>query len=101
MPNTLKIPSSIQEIGLIDADKNGVMMEWEAPLMREHAKIICPEPWSNRPLNVGKFFVSFLNTHSIIFTLKFPDHHIVINVSRILEWELLMRLYKSSNQNAM
>lgn len=29
---------------LLDAEKNAVMMDWEAPLMREHARILCDRP---------------------------------------------------------
>ncbi|KAJ1825925.1 hypothetical protein LPJ70_007882, partial [Coemansia sp. RSA 2708] len=31
---------------LVDAEKNGVMMGWEAPLMEVHAKTICANPGS-------------------------------------------------------
>ncbi|KAJ2215001.1 hypothetical protein EV179_002531 [Coemansia sp. RSA 487] len=37
---------------LVDAEKNGVMMNWEAPLMELHAKTICPTPGAT-VLNVG------------------------------------------------
>ncbi|KAJ2749755.1 hypothetical protein GGI19_005496 [Coemansia pectinata] len=37
---------------LIDAEKNGVMMSWEAPLMELHAKVICGKP-DSVVLNVG------------------------------------------------
>ncbi|KAJ1836120.1 hypothetical protein LPJ63_000560 [Coemansia sp. RSA 2711] len=37
---------------LVDAEKNGVMMSWEAPLMEVHAKTICANPGS-AVLNVG------------------------------------------------
>ncbi|KAJ2160768.1 hypothetical protein GGF46_002014 [Coemansia sp. RSA 552] len=37
---------------LVDAEKNGVMMSWEAPLMEAHAKTICPQPGAT-VLNVG------------------------------------------------
>jgi protein arginine N-methyltransferase 2 len=42
---------------LLDADKNAVMMDWEGPLMKEHAKILCDRPDVKREdlhiLNVG------------------------------------------------
>ncbi|KAF8925446.1 hypothetical protein BGZ52_006888 [Haplosporangium bisporale] len=37
---------------LLDADKNGVMMGWELPLMVRHAEVICPSE-GLRVLNVG------------------------------------------------
>lgn len=37
---------------LIDAEKNGVMMSWEAPLMEQHANIICSNPKAT-VLNIG------------------------------------------------
>lgn len=37
---------------LLDADKNGVMMGWELPLMIRHAEVICPSE-GLRVLNVG------------------------------------------------
>ncbi|KAG0331972.1 hypothetical protein BG004_001432 [Podila humilis] len=37
---------------LLDADKNGVMMGWELPLMVRHAQVICPSE-GLRVLNVG------------------------------------------------
>ncbi|KAJ2723304.1 hypothetical protein GGI07_002732 [Coemansia sp. Benny D115] len=37
---------------LIDAEKNGVMMSWETPLMELHAKTICAKP-GGTVLNVG------------------------------------------------
>ncbi|KAI9501966.1 hypothetical protein GGI25_005663 [Coemansia spiralis] len=37
---------------LVDAEKNGVMMSWEAPLMELHAQAICPSAGST-VLNVG------------------------------------------------
>ncbi|KAG0319817.1 hypothetical protein BGZ99_004893 [Dissophora globulifera] len=37
---------------LLDAEKNGVMMGWELPLMVRHAEVICPEE-GLRVLNVG------------------------------------------------
>ncbi|KAI8321140.1 ankyrin repeat family protein [Martensiomyces pterosporus] len=37
---------------LVDAEKNGVMMSWEAPLMELHAKTICSRP-DSVVLNVG------------------------------------------------
>ncbi|KAJ2703061.1 Arginine N-methyltransferase 2 [Coemansia sp. IMI 203386] len=37
---------------LVDAEKNGVMMSWEAPLMELHAKTICASP-GKAVLNIG------------------------------------------------
>ncbi|KAK8206267.1 S-adenosyl-L-methionine-dependent methyltransferase [Phyllosticta capitalensis] len=37
---------------LLDADANGVMMEWETGLMRRHAELLAPKP-GLRVLNVG------------------------------------------------
>ncbi|KAJ2684559.1 hypothetical protein GGH99_004018 [Coemansia sp. RSA 1285] len=37
---------------LVDAEKNGVMMGWETPLMKMHAKTICPDG-GGTVLNVG------------------------------------------------
>ncbi|KAF9917284.1 hypothetical protein BX616_001454 [Lobosporangium transversale] len=37
---------------LLDAERNGVMMGWELPLMVRHAEVICPEE-GLRVLNVG------------------------------------------------
>jgi protein arginine N-methyltransferase 2 len=31
----------ITDSKILDQEKNGVMMGWEEPLMKEHAKIIC------------------------------------------------------------
>ncbi|KAJ3076870.1 hypothetical protein HDU98_011731 [Podochytrium sp. JEL0797] len=46
---------------LLDADGNGVMMGWEAPLMLKHAKVIAPVPGKN-VLNVG-FGLGIIDTY--------------------------------------
>ncbi|GMH52241.1 hypothetical protein TrRE_jg6542 [Triparma retinervis] len=57
---------------LLDGDNDAVMMEWERPLMAEHAKIICQG--KKRVLNVGfgmGIIDSILQTHE-------PTHHTII-----------------------
>ncbi|KAI8895448.1 S-adenosyl-L-methionine-dependent methyltransferase [Globomyces pollinis-pini] len=52
--NYLNRPLTYTQDGsqLLDSDANAVMMGWEDPLMKLHAKIICPEPGKS-VLNVG------------------------------------------------
>jgi protein arginine N-methyltransferase 2 len=58
---------------LLDAEKNGVMMGWESPLMKYHADIICPEP-GRCVLNVG-FGMGIIDTE---LQLRQPGaHHII------------------------
>ncbi|KAJ3154209.1 hypothetical protein HDU86_004753 [Geranomyces michiganensis] len=48
----LSRPLTFSEGRILDADKNGVMMGWEAPLMERHAAVIAPTPGLS-VLNVG------------------------------------------------
>ncbi|KAI8587871.1 S-adenosyl-L-methionine-dependent methyltransferase [Geranomyces variabilis] len=48
----LSRPLTFSEGRILDADKNGVMMGWEEPLMERHAAVIAPTPGLS-VLNVG------------------------------------------------
>lgn len=58
---------------IIDNDKNGVMMDWETPLMYKHAEIICPKP-DLTILNVG-FGMGIIDRK--IQELK-PKKHVIV-----------------------
>ncbi|KAJ1901775.1 hypothetical protein LPJ66_000504 [Kickxella alabastrina] len=58
---------------LIDAEKNGVMMSWEAPLMELHAKTICANP-GGVVLNVG-FGMGIIDT---ALQQLSPGKHVII-----------------------
>ncbi|KAJ2743754.1 hypothetical protein GGI20_003511 [Coemansia sp. BCRC 34301] len=58
---------------LIDAEKNGVMMSWEAPLMELHAQVICGKPGSI-VLNVG-FGMGIID--SALQELQ-PGRHVIV-----------------------
>lgn len=48
----MKLKYDDKETKLVDEENNGVMMNWEAPLMNYHADVICPEEGLSI-LNVG------------------------------------------------
>ncbi|KAJ2612697.1 hypothetical protein H4S08_002580 [Coemansia sp. RSA 1365] len=58
---------------LVDAEKNGVMMSWEAPLMELHAQTICSKP-GNSVLNIG-FGMGIIDT--ALQALK-PTKHVIV-----------------------
>ncbi|KAJ1919742.1 hypothetical protein H4219_001771 [Mycoemilia scoparia] len=58
---------------LVDAEKNGVMMEWERPLMIEHAKVICSSP-RKVVLNIG-FGMGIID--EALQDLK-PNKHVIV-----------------------
>ncbi|KAG0364107.1 S-adenosyl-L-methionine-dependent methyltransferase [Gamsiella multidivaricata] len=58
---------------LLDADKNGVMMGWELPLMVRHAEVIAPEE-GLRVLNVG-FGLGLIDKE---LQKKSPTQHTII-----------------------
>ncbi|KAF9924061.1 hypothetical protein BGZ65_008531 [Modicella reniformis] len=58
---------------LLDAEKNGVMMGWELPLMIRHAEVICPEE-GLRVLNVG-FGLGLIDKE---LQKKSPSQHTII-----------------------
>jgi protein arginine N-methyltransferase 2 len=61
---------------LLDAEKNAVMMDWEGPLMQEHAKLLCDRPGKNdlHIMNVG-FGLGLID--DAIQTFK-PARHTII-----------------------
>ncbi|KAJ3185586.1 hypothetical protein HDU87_000209 [Geranomyces variabilis] len=66
-------PLTFSEGRILDADKNGVMMGWEAPLMERHAAVIAPTPGLS-VLNVG-FGLGLIDTE--LQFLK-PAKHTII-----------------------
>ncbi|KAJ1944395.1 hypothetical protein EC988_006001 [Linderina pennispora] len=58
---------------LVDAERNGVMMSWEAPLMDMHAQVICTKPDST-VLNVG-FGMGIVDTSLEEFG---PGKHVIV-----------------------
>ncbi|KAJ1735862.1 hypothetical protein LPJ61_000306 [Coemansia biformis] len=58
---------------LVDAEKNGVMMSWEAPLMELHAQTICPAP-GGAVLNVG-FGMGIIDT---ALQGQQPGKHVIV-----------------------
>ncbi|KAJ2008203.1 hypothetical protein H4R26_000323 [Coemansia thaxteri] len=58
---------------LVDAEKNGVMMSWETPLMELHAKVICSKP-DSVVLNVG-FGMGIID--SALQDLR-PGRHVIV-----------------------
>mmetsp|Transcript_13312 Transcript_13312/g.27174 ORF Transcript_13312/g.27174 Transcript_13312/m.27174 type:complete len:381 (-) Transcript_13312:18-1160(-) len=59
---------------LLDEDNDAVMMEWERPIMREHAKVLTGEGRGKRVLNVG-FGMGIID--GILQDLE-PTHHTII-----------------------
>jgi protein arginine N-methyltransferase 2 len=62
-----------EEGKLLDDESNGVMMGWEAPLMKYHAELICPEP-GKRILNIG-FGLGIIDTE---IQKRQPSVHTII-----------------------
>ncbi|OMH78947.1 Protein arginine N-methyltransferase 2 [Zancudomyces culisetae] len=58
---------------ILDAQNNGVMMEWEQPLMAEHAKAICPTP-GLKILNIG-FGMGIVDRE---IQLHNPGQHVIV-----------------------
>ncbi|PWA03348.1 hypothetical protein BB558_000465 [Smittium angustum] len=75
IPNIDYLNTPITYIGdrLLDAQKNGVMMEWEEPIMQEHAKIICSKPKA-KILNVG-FGMGIIDSKIQSFD---PSLHVIV-----------------------
>lgn len=48
----LKDAIQISDTTILDSVANGVMMDWETPLMERHAELLCPQP-GLRVLNIG------------------------------------------------
>jgi type IV protein arginine methyltransferase len=72
-PNYLASHLTFDRDRLLDADANGVMMEWETTLMRRSAELLLPAP-SLRVLNVGHGMAII----DSIFQEKQPtSHHII------------------------
>lgn len=72
-PNYLASNLTFDRDRLLDADANGVMMEWEATLMRRSAELLLPTP-GLRVLNVGHGMAII----DSIFQEKQPkSHHII------------------------
>jgi protein arginine N-methyltransferase 2 len=72
-PNYLSSTLTFDRDRLVDADANGVMMEWETTLMRRSAELLLPEP-GLRVLNVGHGMAII----DSIFQEKQPkSHHII------------------------
>lgn len=60
---------------LVDSEGEAVMMDWEAPLMKEHARIICGEhPQTARVLNVG-FGMGIVDSY---IAERQPAQHVII-----------------------
>ncbi|KAL5120900.1 Arginine N-methyltransferase 2 [Pleosporales sp. CAS-2024a] len=72
-PNYLASNLSFDRDRLLDADKNGVMMEWETRLMQQSADLLLPEP-GLRVLNVGHGMAII---DSIFQEKKPKTHHII------------------------
>ncbi|QDS78186.1 hypothetical protein FKW77_005504 [Venturia effusa] len=71
--NYLKDSIDIKETTILDSAANGVMMDWEAPLMERHAELLCPRP-GLRVLNIGHGMGIIDN----LFQFHSPEsHHIV------------------------
>jgi type IV protein arginine methyltransferase len=61
------------DTSLVDASSNGVMMDWETPIMQRHAALLLPKP-GLRVLNIGHglgIVDSFFQSHAPV------SHHIV------------------------
>ncbi|KAJ2393835.1 hypothetical protein GGI05_002302 [Coemansia sp. RSA 2603] len=69
----LKQPVVYSGDSLIDAEKQGVMMAWEAPLMELHAKVICGSPGKS-VLNIG-FGMGIIDT--ALQNLS-PGKHVIV-----------------------
>jgi protein arginine N-methyltransferase 2 len=66
-------PVTFLDTSLVDASSNGVMMEWETPIMKRHAELLLPKP-GLRVLNIGHG----LGIIDEAFQARSPlSHHIV------------------------
>lgn len=69
----LKDTINITDTTILDSAANGVMMDWETPLMERHADLLCPRP-GLRVLNIGHGMGIIDN----LFQSHSPEsHHIV------------------------
>ena len=73
----------------MDEENNGVMMGWEAPLMKRHAEIICPTKGLH-VLNVG-FGMGIIDT--FIQENHAPASHTIIEAHP----DVVMRFYFSNS----
>lgn len=69
----LKDTIEISDTTILDSAANGVMMDWETPIMERHAELLCPRP-GLRVLNIGHG-MGIIDT---LFQSYSPEsHHIV------------------------